>query len=97
MSRRSAPPSSGPAYIPHPSTYPHRSIASEQSGAFSQYAHTVDVEAVVLKLTLFVRFIENEIMAPDKLPGNLSILTGVGMFIGGIMAVRAWGELMIPA
>lgn len=96
MTRRSAPPSSGPAYIPHPSTYPHRSIAREETGAFSQYVHAVDV-AVALRLTLSVRFIENEIMAPDKLPGNLSILTGVGMFIGGIMAVRAWGELMIPA
>lgn len=36
-------------------------------------------------------------MAPDKLPGNISILTGVGLFLGGIIVARTWGELMIPS
>lgn len=42
-------------------------------------------------------FLQTQIFAPEKLPGNVNILTGVGMFIGGILAVRTWGELMIPA
>ncbi|KAG6810842.1 hypothetical protein H0H92_010107 [Tricholoma furcatifolium] len=43
------------------------------------------------------RFLEQEIFAPEKLPGNLNMLTGLTMFIGGIVAVRTWGEFMIPA
>lgn len=42
------------------------------------------------------RFLRTEIYAPDKLPGNLSILTGVAIFAAGIAAVRTWGELMLP-
>jgi hypothetical protein len=45
----------------------------------------------------FSRFLREEVWAPDKMSGNLSIMTGIGMFIGGIVAVRTWGELMIPA
>ncbi|RDB29964.1 hypothetical protein Hypma_013809 [Hypsizygus marmoreus] len=45
----------------------------------------------------FSRFIQTEILAPEKLPGNISLVTGVTMFIGGILAVRTWGELMVPA
>ncbi|KAG6865740.1 hypothetical protein C0991_012212 [Blastosporella zonata] len=45
----------------------------------------------------FSRFLQNEIFAPEKLPGNLNLITGVTMFFGGVFAVRAWGELMIPA
>lgn len=47
--------------------------------------------------TAFGRFMREQIWAPEKLPGNLSIVTGVGMFVGGILAVRTWGELMVPA
>ena len=42
-------------------------------------------------------FLREEIFSPEKFPGNLSILTGVAMFFGGIAAMRTWGELMIPA
>ncbi|KAF5346498.1 hypothetical protein D9756_010043 [Leucocoprinus leucothites] len=45
----------------------------------------------------FSRFLRTEIWAPEKLPGNINILTGVTLFFGGIAAVRTWGELMIPA
>ncbi|KAF8344971.1 hypothetical protein F5887DRAFT_1074891 [Amanita rubescens] len=45
----------------------------------------------------FSSFLRTEIYAPDKLPGNLSILTGVAMFAAGIAAVRTWGEFMVPA
>ncbi|KAF9813942.1 hypothetical protein IEO21_05378 [Rhodonia placenta] len=45
----------------------------------------------------FSAFMREEIFAPEKVPGNLSILTGVVVFFGGIAAMRTWGELMIPA
>ena len=45
----------------------------------------------------FSRFIREEIMSPENIPGNLSILTSVAVFFGGIAAMRTWGELMIPA
>lgn len=41
-------------------------------------------------------FLREEIFAPEKLPGNLSIVTGVAVFLGGIAAIRTWGDLMIP-
>lgn len=44
----------------------------------------------------FSRFLREQIYAPDKLPGNISVLTGMSMFIGGILAVRKWGALMVP-
>ncbi|KAI0716141.1 hypothetical protein C8T65DRAFT_572376, partial [Cerioporus squamosus] len=43
------------------------------------------------------RFMREEIFSPENLPGNLSILTSVVVFFGGIAAIRTWGELMIPA
>jgi len=45
----------------------------------------------------FSAFVREEIFSPEKLPGNLSILMGVAVFLGGIAAMRTWGELMIPA
>ena len=45
----------------------------------------------------FSRFMREQIWAPDKKPGNLKILTAVGMFAGGIAVARAWGDLLIPA
>ncbi|KAJ7202075.1 hypothetical protein GGX14DRAFT_502050 [Mycena pura] len=47
--------------------------------------------------TAFRRFLREEVFAQDKIGGNLSLLTGVGMFVGGILAVRTWGSLMVPA
>ena len=43
------------------------------------------------------RFIQTQILAPEKLAGNMNIVTAVTMFLGGIFAVRTWGDLMIPA
>ncbi|KAI0059775.1 hypothetical protein BV25DRAFT_1022569 [Artomyces pyxidatus] len=45
----------------------------------------------------FSRFLRVQIFAPDKLPGNVNIVVGVGMFLGGIAVVRRWGELLVPA
>ena len=44
-----------------------------------------------------LRFLRTEVFAPEKLPGNVSILTGATLFFGGIAALRTWGELMVPA
>ncbi|KAJ6551831.1 hypothetical protein B0H19DRAFT_1031261 [Mycena capillaripes] len=45
----------------------------------------------------FSRFLREEIFAPEKIGGNLSLLTGVGMFVGSILAFRKWGHMMVPA
>ena len=42
------------------------------------------------------RFLRTQIFAPDKLPGNANIVAGVGLFVGGIVVVRRWGELFVP-
>ncbi len=44
----------------------------------------------------FSRWLREEILAPEKLPGNISIATGVSVFVSGILAVRTWGEYMVP-
>jgi hypothetical protein len=43
------------------------------------------------------RFINEQVLAPEKLAGNLSIVTGITVFAAGVAAVRTWGELMVPA
>jgi len=45
----------------------------------------------------FSAFMREEVWAPEKLPGNVSILTGLVVFFGGIAAIRTWGDMMIPA
>jgi hypothetical protein len=45
----------------------------------------------------FSRFMREQVFAPDKIAGNLSILTAVSLFSGGIVVARVWGDLLIPA
>ncbi|EUC65730.1 transmembrane protein, putative, partial [Rhizoctonia solani AG-3 Rhs1AP] len=45
----------------------------------------------------FSSFMKNEIWAADKRAGNISLLTGVGLFLGSIILVRNFGDLLIPA
>jgi hypothetical protein len=42
------------------------------------------------------RFLRTQIFAPDKLPGNVNIVAGVGLFVGGVFVLRRWGELFVP-
>ncbi|KZT55678.1 hypothetical protein CALCODRAFT_341928 [Calocera cornea HHB12733] len=42
------------------------------------------------------KFLRTEIYAPDKRAGNWSYVTGVGLFVGSILAVRSWGQAMVP-
>lgn len=47
----------------------------------------------------FSQFMREQIWAPEKIPGNISILTGVGVFAGGIVIARTFGDfmaLMVP-
>jgi hypothetical protein len=48
------------------------------------------------ELSAFSRFMRDEIRAPEKLPGNIAIFTGVGIFAAGVAAIRTWGELLNP-
>lgn len=46
------------------------------------------------------RFMREQIWAPEKMPGNISILAGVGVFVGGIVVARTMGDfmaLMVPS
>ncbi|KAH7921505.1 hypothetical protein BV22DRAFT_726099 [Leucogyrophana mollusca] len=45
----------------------------------------------------FSRFMREQIWSPEKLPGNISIVTGVGVFAAGVFVARTWGELLVPA
>ncbi|KAF8530688.1 hypothetical protein JB92DRAFT_2694600 [Gautieria morchelliformis] len=72
MARRSAPPHSGPSYLP-PSSH---SVAAQ---------NPMEID--------YPKF--RQIFAPEKMVGNISIVIGVGMFLGGITAVRLWGEALV--
>ncbi|EJD04613.1 uncharacterized protein FOMMEDRAFT_28259 [Fomitiporia mediterranea MF3/22] len=74
MARRSAPPGSGPAYIP----------ASFGSSATSSRGRLNEKE----NEGALGRFYREQIIAPQYLAGNISILTSVVMFGAGIIAVR---------
>ncbi|KAG1814618.1 uncharacterized protein BJ212DRAFT_342449 [Suillus subaureus] len=43
------------------------------------------------------RFIREQITAPEKLPGNISIVTGMSVFVAGIFVARTWGDMLVPA
>lgn len=51
----------------------------------------------VLEEGAFAKFMRTEVWAPEKRTGNLSLLTGVGLFFGSIVLVRNFGDLLIPA
>lgn len=80
MARRSAAPNSGPAYY-------SRSAVTDRPGI--QDLDDVETSA-------FSRFMDEEVWAPEKLPGNIAIVTSVGVFAAGIFFVRKFGDLIIP-
>ena len=80
MARRGAPPNSGPAY------YTPAQLA--RSGANGTLIDPNE--------GAWGRFLRTQVFAPDKLPGNVNIVAGVGLFVGGIVIVRRWGELFVP-
>ena len=40
------------------------------------------------------RFWREQVTAPQYLPGNLSIVTAVALFAGGVFATRQWGDIL---
>lgn len=74
MARRSAPPGSGPSYLP--STY-----GSDPSG-----------RRLAEPESFLTSFLNEKIFAPHLYAGNLSIGVAVTMFLGGIFAIRGWGD-----
>ena len=83
MARRSAPPHSGPAY------YTPAHLA--RNGSANHGGALVDPNE-----SAWARFLRTQVFAPDKLPGNVNIVAGVGLFVGGILVVRRWGEMFVP-
>lgn len=68
------------------SPHPHPSIARRQ-------LHDPNESA-------FSAFMHEQIWAPEKMAGNVNILTGVGVFLGGIVVARTLGDflaLMVPS
>jgi hypothetical protein len=45
----------------------------------------------------FSRFLREQVWAPEKIQGNLNILTAVSLFAGGIAVARFWGDMLIHA
>ncbi len=43
------------------------------------------------------RFMREEIWSAEKLPGNINILVSAALFVVGIVSVRTWGDMMVPA
>lgn len=80
MARRSAAPNSGPAYY-------SRSAVAGRPGI-------QDIDDV--ETSPFSQFMNEEIWAPEKLPGNIAIVTSIGVFAVGIFFVRKFGDLIIP-
>jgi hypothetical protein len=83
MARRAAPPHSGPAY--YTPAHLARSGGGPNGGAL------VDPHE-----SAWSRFLRTQVFAPDKLPGNVNIVAGVGLFVAGVVVVRRWGELFVP-
>jgi len=84
MARRAAPPHSGPAYY----TPAH---LARNGGGGGPNGSLVDANE-----SAWARFLRTQVFASDKLPGNVNIVAGVGLFVGGIVVVRRWGELFVP-
>jgi hypothetical protein len=81
MARRGAPPNTGPAYYTP-----------------AQLARNGGANGMLIDPNegAWGRFLRTQVFAPEKLPGNVNIVAGVGLFVGGIVIVRRWGELFVP-
>ena len=55
-------------------------------------AYEIDSDETALQ-----RFMREQIWNPQYLPGNISIAMSLGLFVGGILAVRKWGDLLVLA
>ena len=95
MARRAAPPNSGPSYLP-PSSHslaPRLNVDPNES-RFQRFLRE-QVRSACIRTPRKVDKLRQQVYAPEKIQGNISIVTGVGMFLGGIVAVRLWGEALV--
>ena len=47
--------------------------------------------------TPYQRFIREQILSPQYLGGNINIVLSMTLFLGGVFAVRSWGEILVIA
>ena len=92
MARRGAP-AAHPSYLPHPQ-HDVRALNDPNESAFSRYVASTSVDCHSSETR---RFLRTEVFAPEKLPGNISIASALGVFFGGIVVIRTWGDLLVPA
>jgi len=71
---------------------PPTGSASLFQPAYGQGAHRFDPNE-----SAFQRFLREQIFAPQYLPGNINILAAVGLFAGGIVFFRKWGDVLVFA
>lgn len=45
----------------------------------------------------FSRFMREEVFAPEKIMGNINVLTAAGVFAAGVFVARTWGDFLVPA
>ena len=95
MARRAAP-SVQPSYLPHPQFVP-RALNDPNESTFSRSVLNITCLKTSSQTFFFSRFLRTEVFSPEKLPGNISVATAVGFFVGGVIAVRTWGDLLVPA
>ncbi|KLO06758.1 hypothetical protein SCHPADRAFT_861017 [Schizopora paradoxa] len=63
------------------------SYLSPQYGISNRGSADVDPDESALS-----RFMREQIFAPEYLQGNQTILVSLAMFVGGVAALRQWGE-----
>jgi hypothetical protein len=83
MAKRSAPSNSGPGYVPRNAGVVYHNASGRGD---------VDDD----EQGFFGKFIQEEVMNPEKFAGNLSIVASVGLFVVGVVFARNWGEILLP-
>jgi hypothetical protein len=83
MAKRSTPPNSGPGYVPR-----NAGVVYHNASGWGDVND--DEQGFVGK------FIQEEVMNPEKFAGNLSIVASVGLFVADVVFARNWGEILLP-
>ncbi|TDL22437.1 hypothetical protein BD410DRAFT_262122 [Rickenella mellea] len=77
-------------------TMARRAAQAGPSTAYISPAHISGRhESVDPNETTISRFIREEIVAPQHLPGNVNIVAALCLFVGGIVAVRQFGDILV--
>lgn len=96
MARRSAPPNSGPSYLPPSYGTPGRQAVDPNESRFQRFLREqVRLKTPLSPESVFSLMLISQVFSIDKLPGNLNILTSSLLFFGGIAVMRTFGESMV--